>query len=231
MTTTADWQPQNHEALCDQGLQTGNYLSDPMNRDRMGFEPMTPQGHWLDTDFQPKFNAFAAAFNDWKDPATRTPLKTALLKDTEKVFREAYRYLYTGFLKSSPLVTNMDLLAMGLPERHSGGGAPTPPPTTFVAATVTPVGPGVIEIHFRDKGSDHKAKPAGVHGAEIAWAILDTPPVNWSALTHSSFDTHTPFRLSFENEQRGQTIYFALRWENTTGEKGPWDEIQSAIIP
>jgi hypothetical protein len=70
-----------------------------------------------------------------------------------------------------------------------------------------------------------------VHGAEIAWAILDTPPVNWDALTHSSFDTHTPFRLTFGGDQRGKTLYFALRWENTTGEKGPWNEIQNAIIP
>ncbi|MDR2449501.1 MAG: hypothetical protein LBD52_06030 [Prevotellaceae bacterium] len=56
------------------------------------------------------------------------------------------------------------LLAMGLPGRHSGGNASTPPPT------------------------------------------------NWEELTHSSFDTHTPFRLSFGNDQRGQTVRFALRW-------------------
>jgi hypothetical protein len=31
--------------------------------------------------------------------------------------------------------------------------------------------------------------------------------------------------------QRGKTVYFALRWENTRGEKGPWSEIMSAIIP
>jgi hypothetical protein len=35
----------------------------------------------------------------------------------------------------------------------------------------------------------------------------------------------------FENDQRGKTVYFALRWENTRGEKGPWSAIQIAIIP
>ncbi|MDR0728658.1 MAG: hypothetical protein LBF19_00825, partial [Prevotellaceae bacterium] len=80
-------------------------------------------------------------------------------------------------------------------------------------------------------GSAGRAKPAGVHGAEIAWAILDTPPDDWGALTHSSFDTHTPFRLSFPGDDRGKTLYFALRWENTTGEKGLWSDIQSVIIP
>jgi hypothetical protein len=70
-----------------------------------------------------------------------------------------------------------------------------------------------------------------VHGAEICWAVLDTPPVNWSQLVNSSFDTASPFRLSFEGEMRGRRLYFALRWENTRGAKGPWSEIQDTVIP
>ncbi|MDR0692090.1 MAG: hypothetical protein LBF69_03525 [Prevotellaceae bacterium] len=66
MKTSVDWLHQNHEALWDQANQTHHYLLDPMNRDRMGFSPMTPQGLWLDTGFEPKFQAFTAAFDDWK---------------------------------------------------------------------------------------------------------------------------------------------------------------------
>ena len=29
----------------------------------------------------------------------------------------------------------------------------------------------------------------------------------------------TPLTLSFENDQCGQTLYYALRWEDTRGEK------------
>jgi hypothetical protein len=76
-----------------------------------------------------------------------------------------------------------------------------------------------------------KAKPAGQHGAEIRWAISDTPVVDVAALARSSFDTRTPFTLEFQGHERGQTVYFCLCWENTRGEKGPWSEIQSAIIP
>jgi hypothetical protein len=231
MRTVVDWLPRNHEALFHQGTQTITYLNAAANRDRMGFNPGTMQGKWIATEFQVRLAAFSAALTDWENPAQRTPAKTAELQITEKAFREAYRQLYTGFLKSSPLVTDKDLLEMGLPERHSGGGKPAPLPTTLVEASVVPIGPGIIEIHFRDKGSDSKAKPAGVHGAEIAWAILDTPPADWSELVHSSFDTHTPLRMTFENHLRGKTLYFALRWENTTGEKGDWNEIQSVIIP
>ncbi|MDR1552126.1 MAG: hypothetical protein LBS69_01520, partial [Prevotellaceae bacterium] len=76
-----------------------------------------------------------------------------------------------------------------------------------------------------------KAKPAGQHGAEIRWTISDTPVVDVEELIHSAFDTHTPFTLEFQGHERGRMAYFCLCWENTRGEKGPWSEIVSAIIP
>ena len=231
MKTVLDWLPQNHEALYDQGMQTWTYLNTGGNRERMGLAPGTLQGTWLTEKFWSKFNAFTMAFDSWKNSAERTPVKTTLLHDTDKAFKETYRQLYIGFLKNSPFVTNEDLVNMGLPKRPTGRSTSVPAPTSYVETTVTPIGPAVIDIHFQDKGSEHKAKPAGMRGAEIMWAILDTPPENWEELTRSSFNTHTPLRMSFENDRRGKTLYFAARWENTHGDKGPWSEIQSAIIP
>jgi hypothetical protein len=61
--------------------------------------------------------------------------------------------------------------------------------------------------------------------------VIDTPPTGVAALVNSSFDTRTPFTLEFDDAERGHTVYFCLRWENTRGEKGPWGEIVSAIVP
>ena len=89
-----------------------------------------------------------------------------------------------------------------------------------------------LTVHFYDQGQKKsKAKPEGQHGAEIRWAILGSPPTKIDDLVHSSFDTRTPFTLQFDEDQRGKTVYFCLCWENTRGEKGPWSEIVSAIIP
>jgi hypothetical protein len=55
--------------------------------------------------------------------------------------------------------------------------------------------------------------------------------VHINDLTNSSFDTHTPLTLEFADEDRGKVLYFALRWENTRGEKGPFGAIMNAIIP
>jgi hypothetical protein len=196
----------------------------------MGLGADTPAGIWYDTTFTSSFNVFSSAFGAWLDPATRTKLITVHLKAAESTFKPVYRQL-ASMLKGNPLVTDEDLVAMGLPERNSGGGGHNPPPTTYVSTTVELPGPGRMIIHFRDADSGHKAKPRGVHGAEIRWGVLDTRPVDVEELPQSSFDTHTPFTLDFAMHDRGKTLYFALRWENTTGEKGPWSDIEEAIIP
>jgi hypothetical protein len=55
--------------------------------------------------------------------------------------------------------------------------------------------------------------------------------IYWSELTHSTFCTRAPLRLTFNGNERGKTLYFATRWENTRSVKGPWSEIMEAIIP
>jgi hypothetical protein len=202
-----------------------------MTRDRMGFDPMGAQGRWLDTDFTPKFQAADDAFKVWKNPVTHTPIAVKALEEAEKVFKVSFRAL-EGTLKSSPLVTAADLEAMGLPGRHTGPGKPAPiatdPPDTDVDTSHI----GRLGINFFKKGHGHKkGKPDGQHGAEIRWMISDTPPARWDDLLHSDIDTNSPLTLEFENDQRGKTVYFALRWENTSGKKGPWSEIRSAMIP
>jgi hypothetical protein len=216
-----DWVPQNHEARYDQATQTMSYLLISGNIARMGLSGVQT---WISGILQPAFNTFKAAFDAWKDPSVRTPIKTATLQNAEDAFIPLYRQLYTGVLRVNPLVTDADLIAMGMPERSSGERHPVPVPKDSPKLVASTPHPGIVEIDF---GS----KPPEAHGIEICWAVLDHTPTNWSELVHSSFDTATPFQLPFEGDQRGRRIYFAGRWENTRGEKGPWSDIQDAIIP
>jgi hypothetical protein len=107
----------------------------------------------------------------------------------------------------------------------------TPVPTSRSTVVVQIPNPAQVELHFKDSESSTRAKPAGVHGVEIIWEILDAPTNDWSKLTHSAFDTHTPYIFTFSGLERGKTLYFSLRWENTRGDKGPLTEISSTIIP
>jgi hypothetical protein len=37
--------------------------------------------------------------------------------------------------------------------------------------------------------------------------------------------------IEFPGHDRGRTVYFAARWENNTGKKGPFTTIFSTVIP
>jgi hypothetical protein len=165
-----------------------------------------------------------------ENPMTRTKGTVQDKNDARKDLEQAVRQAVRQYLTYNTAVTDKDRDDLGLPI-HKTTRTPVPKPTTRLEATVKPTGPAEVTIWFRDENETGKAKPTGVHGAETAWAILETPPTDWTQLTHSAFDTNSPLVLTFTGEERGKTLYFALRWENTRGEKGPWNEIMSAVIP
>ena len=174
---------------------------------------------------------FGGKLDAAENPATRTKLTVQAKNDARTALERAVRQAVKEYLTHNHAVTNEDRDGLGIPI-HKSGRTPAPvatdPPDSDVDTSVL----GHVTVYAYEKGSNHKkAKPAGQHGFETGWAILDAPTTEWSDLTHSSFDTNSPLTLSFEGHDRGKTLYYALRWENTRGEKGPWSEIKSVIIP
>jgi hypothetical protein len=228
MASNNDWLHRNHEDLYNQANATVRYLtSEVLTRFGMTGAIFI----WYNGKFIPAHDLFNEAFEEWRNPADRTLALTATMMSSEKNFKPVYRQLYNGYLRSNPLVTDRDLVEMALPKRPSGGKTPPTPPTTLIEMTVDTSIPGIIIVYFRDKNARGMAKPKHIHGGEMKWEILDAPPADWSQLTNSVFSTRSPIRLTFKGNMRGKTVYFAMRWENTVGQKGPWNIIVSAIIP
>jgi hypothetical protein len=186
-------------------------------------------GQWLDDELLPKKAKWVSAYTEYLPTATRTPLITFTKNNARKEYEKPLRLLAKN-LESNPRVSDDDRRAMGI-TIPSSSKTPVPPPTTYPVFTVDSSVIRLLKINFRDSASSSKAKPYGIHGAEIRWSILDIPPVNVKDLNISGFDTRSPFTLEFDDDQRGKTVWLCLRWENTKGEKGPWSEIVSAIIP
>ncbi|MDR3181153.1 MAG: hypothetical protein LBT61_04405 [Prevotellaceae bacterium] len=171
--------------------------------------------------------AFAAAEN----PQFRTKLAIREKQEARKDHEATLRSFNNSYLIHNPAMTDVMREDFGLPI-HKTTRTPSPVATTYPDFDIDSSTIRRLTIHFYNQGQEKsKAKPAGQHGAEIRWAISDVPVVDVADLIHSSFDTHTPFTLEFEGHERGKTVYFCLCWENTRGEKGPWSEIVSAIIP
>jgi hypothetical protein len=184
---------------------------------------------WINSALVPHKNEWDLAWAAYQDPMTRTPTITRHKQSSRKNYEPALRLL-VRMLESNPHVTDDDRNAMGI-ATPSGGRRPSPPPSTFPDCTVDSSVIRRLTISFRDHGSLTRGKPHGVHGAEICWAILPAPPADVKELVNSAFDTQSPLMLEFTESQRGSTIWFCMRWENKTGQKGPWGEIQNAIIP
>ncbi|MDR3129920.1 MAG: hypothetical protein LBU18_00050 [Treponema sp.] len=114
---------------------------------------------------------------------------------------------------------------------HDNTRTPAPRPQDVPEIDIETPLPRIARIKFRAKNALRWGKPGHVHGIECLWGIMDAPPARVKDFPHSAFATRTPLELAFEEDQRGQKVYFAVRWENGTVEKGPDSDIFSVIIP
>jgi hypothetical protein len=88
-----------------------------------------------------------------------------------------------------------------------------------------------IVVNFWIKGADHRAKPAGYDGAVLVWDTPDAPPERPADLGEHTMASRTPHIIEFDDTRRGKTAYIALCWQNERGIRGPWSEVQSAVVP
>jgi hypothetical protein len=87
-------------------------------------------------------------------------------------------------------------------------------------------------LHWRDEATPKsKAKPKGVRGAQVRVHIGPNPPAELEEFTWVALDSGTPYLQVHAAGDAGKMAYYALRWENTRGETGPWSDVVSATIP
>ncbi|MDR1382146.1 MAG: hypothetical protein LBJ47_11800, partial [Tannerella sp.] len=177
---------------------------------------------WFTSRLTPANTGWDAACAAWQDPAQRTPLITFTKNARRKEYETLLRILVLN-LQCNTQVTDDQRRAAGVVIRDR---KPTPvkAPAEYPLFRIDSSMIRLLIIYFQAliMGGRSRAKPHGVHGADIRWAILATAPASVDELTNSSFDTRSPFTLTFDERDRGKTAYFCLRWESTRGEKGPW---------
>lgn len=182
------------------------------------------------TELQDLQGEWADGFHLANQPATRTPLTIVQKNHARDNYEGFLRQLVRQHIANNEETTDDDRVTLGVPIPKTTR-TPAPVPATYPDFTVDTSLLRQLTIHFHEHDKKTSAKPAGVHGAEILYGLLEAPPATLGELTRSGFDTHSPFTLSFDENERGRHVYFCLRWENTRGQKGPWSPIVSAIIP
>ncbi|GHV79246.1 hypothetical protein AGMMS49944_10370 [Spirochaetia bacterium] len=179
------------------------------------------------------YTNWQGAWANYLLPDRGTPTTTAK-KEARKNLDTGIRLYYNTNIRFNPEVTALDRSNMRLPILPG-----IPAGDTGLAEGVgSSISAAIrqITVYFfqeRRTGIPVKGhhKPAGVHGAEICWAILDHHPVTIEEMIHSVTSTRSPYRFKFGEEERGKTLYFCIRWENGPDRVGDWSEIFSAFIP
>jgi hypothetical protein len=181
------------------------------------------------TDLQTSHTAFKTLFTQSEDPTTRTSVVIAQRNDAKAILTQKVRQMVEFRIRRNPAVTTADLIAIHL--KPYNPPSPSPAPTTIPEVEVETPHPRVVRIKFREGTARRWGKPTGVHGLECLWVMTETPPMHINDLLHSAFATRNPLEITFDEDERGKRIYFAVRWESGTVKKGLWSDIFSAIIP
>jgi hypothetical protein len=222
MATNKDWIPERDVELAAFAQKWAVGLADTKNLSAFGWNPQEV------TLCLGRTAAFLEAWEAYTaDDSTGKRLTKNEARDAMK---DAMRDFANTSIRYNKLMTDEQKLSYGIHPADTTH-TPSPAPTTFPEAEADTSVLRQLTIHFWDSATKKRGKPHGVHGAEIRWAMLDAPPATEAALTHSDFDTASPFTLKFGEEDRGKRVYYTLRWESPTGQKGPDSAIYSAVIP
>ncbi|MDR1563271.1 MAG: hypothetical protein LBS54_09405 [Dysgonamonadaceae bacterium] len=111
------WIPTKHNELKLQAIWTINHITDPEERERLGFEESSARGAWLRDVLMPVFDQYCDAYVKWSMKPSRTSYDILRFYKAENEFKAVYKELYVKYIKPNPAVTNVDLISMGFPER------------------------------------------------------------------------------------------------------------------
>jgi hypothetical protein len=132
----------------------------------------------------------------------------------------------------TPPLTEADFLRLGLKPKDT---TPTPVPAPTGQAEVKTGYAGPAQLYaFVSHLEGTAFDPKTVHGYKLAFKLCDagqTPPASGKEFTETKFSRKKKFLFSLEPEDKGKKMYFAVRYENSKGDAGPWGPVTEAVVP
>jgi hypothetical protein len=153
-------------------------------------------------------------------------------KDTKRAALEARARPVNNKLQANPAITNAMKEAAGITvpkETRTPAAVPSTTPHLHKTDTSTRA---ILRLFFSDSATPGTtAKPAGVKFCEVVAQIGGAAPASPDTLDTVALESRAPYRFDFDAADVGKTVYMALRWINTKGQKGPWSQIYTAVVP
>jgi hypothetical protein len=143
---------------------------------------------------------------------------------------EAARQYVNRHIRGNLLVTDVQRAICRLPIYDDDPTPSSNPTSTPVKKRIDHPTEGQVRIWIQDSITGLSLKPDGVHGWEARLKVCTERILHRDQLDQSTFVTHNPMVLQFDDYQIGMILSITFRYENTRGVKGPWSEIYYIII-
>lgn len=164
-------------------------------------------------------------------PEQRASAYNAMLKEADDRLIAIMRKIKKRYLFMPPLSINTYLtFGLTLPDTEP---TPIPVPQGTATGSITYLGGQELQLnitHVQNISVEAKA----YYGFKIFYDVLPTnepAPENGKHLRQNIFTRRKRHVFRFEPEDKGKTAYFCIVYENGKGERGPWGEVFSALIP
>jgi hypothetical protein len=205
-------------------------LQDNIYNSVMAHAPQWLIPQQLITALDPSRMRWNTSYATYCNPAMRTRAVTQEKKDARKAYQTNLRPFIQGQIMHNTQVTDADRRSMGLPVyNRTPTQAPTPKSRTIMEIVFSQIMKHILYVS--DSEMEGPGKPDYIIGFEV-WRFVggDTEPT-YEMMQFVELATRSPHTVEYTSADRGKMIWYASRWVNTRGEKGPWSEFVSAIVP
>lgn len=163
--------------------------------------------------------AYQNSYRTAIEPATRTSAAIAA-KDSARALLVRSARALAGLIRSLPLVTDEQLIELGLSARSAP--VPAPVPTTVPLVEVEDVVGNTIHLRLRDSGPGHRSKPAGATACMIYSHVGEQAPSHINDWTFRGVWTRSRGTISFDNNLPPfSRVWITALFVNRRGQQGP----------
>ena len=171
--------------------------------------------------------------------ATRTKQQVKAKTVARKAYETALRLFVKQWIKTNPLISDAQRIAMGITV-NKNTRTPVAIPDTDPQITITPGSGAQLIINFKQKSHvitsanvmfKSAARPKGYHSVRIYYVVGGTAPTGIAGCNTTVGMTKSPHKLRFNPADAGKTVYMFACWVNTKEQEGPLTALITTVIP
>lgn len=172
------------------------------------------------------------AQDEANNPETRTSITIEKAQRLRKEDTAHIRWMVNTYINPNALGTIMTEDRVDL-ELRVFGKTPIrrPAPVSRPDAEVVPSGKFRHTVTALNSATAKKEKPSDAYGVRFAWQVGGAPPASPADLPKSKFSRKPQTDFSWEPNDQGKPVHYAVCYENPRGTPGPWSAVVSTIVP